>query len=60
MTLTLCRPLRNVDDTRGKAYEAMYAALKTLDVQGQYAVLARARIDFPNAWPMEGDDDELG
>jgi hypothetical protein len=57
MTLTLCAPLRNVDDTRGLAYRTIAAVLNTLDEQGQYAVLELVKREFPNAWPIEGDDE---
>jgi hypothetical protein len=57
MTLTLCAPLRNVDDTRGLAYRTIAAVLNTLDEQGQYAVLELVKREYPNAWPMEGDDE---
>jgi hypothetical protein len=57
MTATLCRPLRNVDDTRTLAYLTIAAVLNTLDEQGQYAVLDLVKREYPNAWPMEGDDE---
>jgi hypothetical protein len=57
MTLTLCAPLRNVDDARELAYLTIAAVLNTLDEQGKYAVLELVNREYPNAWPMEGDDD---
>jgi hypothetical protein len=57
MTLTLCHQLRNVDDTRTLAYLTIAAVLNTLDEQGKYAVLELVKREYPNAWPMEGDDE---